>query len=197
MKCENCNSEHHGKYGSGRFCKVECSRSYSTRNDTNEELKKSICVNCKKEIYIKKRSPHTVKCDECKNKKVERIKQPKKCLECSNLFFGNKFCSSSCATMYNKKKKWLDIEKNNGIGNYGIRTIKNYLIYKRGHQCEICKATKWMGQNIPLVLDHINGRAKDNRLENLQLVCGNCDMQLPTYKSKNKNSDRQRVGKYK
>lgn len=48
----------------------------------------------------------------------------------------------------------------------------------------------WMNQPIPLILYHINGRASDDRLENLRLVCGNCDMQLPTYKSKNKHSDR-------
>lgn len=47
-----------------------------------------------------------------------------------------------------------------------------------------------MNQPIPLILYHINGRASDDRLENLRLVCGNCDMQLPTYKSKNKHSDR-------
>lgn len=49
-----------------------------------------------------------------------------------------------------------------------------------------------MGNPIPLVLDHINGKSSDNNLENLRLVCGNCDMQLPTYKSKNKNSERRK-----
>ena len=39
-------------------------------------------------------------------------------------------------------------------------------------------------------MDHINGRASDNRRENLRLICPNCDSQLPTYKSRNKNSDR-------
>lgn len=48
----------------------------------------------------------------------------------------------------------------------------------------------WMNKPIPLVLDHINGDGLDDRLENLRLVCCNCDAQLPTYKSKNKHSTR-------
>src|SRR5699024_4240594 len=31
-----------------------------------------------------------------------------------------------------------------------------------------------------LILDHINGNNKDDRLENLRWVCPNCNMQLPT-----------------
>lgn len=37
-----------------------------------------------------------------------------------------------------------------------------------------------------LILDHINGINNDNRLENLRIVCPNCDATLDTYKSKNK-----------
>ena len=29
MKCENCNREHDGSYGSGRFCSDHCRRVYS------------------------------------------------------------------------------------------------------------------------------------------------------------------------
>jgi hypothetical protein len=43
----------------------------------------------------------------------------------------------------------------------------------------------WHGKRVVLVLDHINGINNDNRLENLRLVCSNCDSQLPTYKSRN------------
>lgn len=39
-------------------------------------------------------------------------------------------------------------------------------------------------------IDHINGHANNNTRTNLRLICPNCDSQLDTYKSKNKNSDR-------
>ena len=43
---------------------------------------------------------------------------------------------------------------------------------------------------MPVVMDHIDGNS-DNWLDsNLRLVCGNCDMQLPTYKNKNKGKGR-------
>jgi hypothetical protein len=40
------------------------------------------------------------------------------------------------------------------------------------------------------ILDHIDGKASNNRRDNLRCICPNCDSQLDTYKSKNKNSDR-------
>ena len=43
----------------------------------------------------------------------------------------------------------------------------------------------WQEKKLSLVLDHINGVKKDNRLSNLRFVCPNCDSQLPTFKSKN------------
>lgn len=60
----------------------------------------------------------------------------------------------------------------------------------RGHACEICGLTEWMGKPIPLVYDHVDGDCMNGSLINARLVCGNCDMQLSTYKSKNKNSGR-------
>lgn len=67
---------------------------------------------------------------------------------------------------------------------------KRYLIETRGLTCEVCEGTEWMGRPMPLVLDHVNGNAADWRVSNLRLVCGNCDMQLPTYKSRNRGKGR-------
>ncbi len=108
---------------------------------------------------------------------------------------GTSFCSQSCnAKWFNHLRhiqKMKKVEETNGVG-CDFRRIKEYILETRGHRCEICGTETWMGKPVPLILDHINGRASDDRLDNLRLVCCNCDAQLPTYKSKNKNSDRKK-----
>lgn len=48
----------------------------------------------------------------------------------------------------------------------------------------------WNGAELNFVLDHIDGDASNSSRSNLRLVCPNCDSQLPTFKSRNKNSAR-------
>lgn len=53
--------------------------------------------------------------------------------------------------------------------------------------CSICtQPPEWQGKPLTLILDHINGNNKDNRLENLRWVCPNCNQQLDTTGSKNR-----------
>ena len=54
--------------------------------------------------------------------------------------------------------------------------------------CSVCgQEPFWMGKPLTLILDHINGYNKDNRLENLRWVCPNCNSQLETTNAKNIN----------
>ena len=47
--------------------------------------------------------------------------------------------------------------------------------------CSICgQEPVWQGKELTLILDHINGKNKDDRLENLRWVCPNCNQQLDT-----------------
>ena len=39
----------------------------------------------------------------------------------------------------------------------------------------------WMGKKISLILDHKNGINSDYRLENLRIVCPNCNATLDTH----------------
>lgn len=54
----------------------------------------------------------------------------------------------------------------------------------KAHQCERCKRNLWNEQKIPLELHHINGNNKDNRLENLQLLCPNCHALTDNYRNR-------------
>jgi hypothetical protein len=48
--------------------------------------------------------------------------------------------------------------------------------------CELCgQNEEWQGRHMSLILDHINGVADDNRLENLRIVCPNCNATLDTH----------------
>lgn len=51
--------------------------------------------------------------------------------------------------------------------------------------CSSCNLKTWIGQPIPLELDHINGVNDDNRLVNLRLLCPNCHALTNNYRGKN------------
>ena len=97
------------------------------------------------------------------------------------------YCNRECC----QRHRFLKIHELFLQGKISHRhTLRNHLLYVRGYKCEICGLTEWLGQPIPLILDHKDGNWQNDFPENLQLVCGNCDMQLPTYKAKNKGRGR-------
>lgn len=55
------------------------------------------------------------------------------------------------------------------------------------NKCQLCGLEKeWQGKPIVLRLDHINGINDDHRLENLRIICPNCDSQTDTFTGRNK-----------
>jgi hypothetical protein len=53
-------------------------------------------------------------------------------------------------------------------------------------RCELCGQSElWHGRRMSLILDHVNGVHDDNRLENLRIVCANCNATLDTHCGRN------------
>lgn len=120
-------------------------------------------------------------------------KYDKYCFVCGNLKSSvyNKYCDS-CISIKVYKRKSVD-EYTTSTGR------RNSLISKRGHICERCKTSQWMGDKVPLQVHHIDGNSDNNSEENLLLLCANCHMQTPNYSGKNignaSNSKRSRYMK--
>lgn len=91
---------------------------------------------------------------------------------------------------YTKRKNKIElcdilIEKSSYSNNGRIKEK----LYKKGLKeriCEKCGQDEiWYGEKMSLILDHINGVHNDNRIENLQIVCSNCNATLSTHGGKN------------
>lgn len=126
-----------------------------------------------------------------------RRKKDCTCLNCSKIFYPyrgrtGKYCSNKCQQEYQSRNKYKHYLQNQD-SYYGkdISWIKKYLLEEQNYRCSICGIENtWNNKTLVLILDHIDGHSNNNRKTNLRLVCPNCDSQLDTYKSKNKNSDR-------
>ncbi|MGN0191222.1 MAG: HNH endonuclease, partial [Candidatus Cryptobacteroides sp.] len=55
-------------------------------------------------------------------------------------------------------------------------------------RCERCGRTTWQGFDIPLEVHHINGDNKDDRIENLSILCPNCQALTDSHRGKNNKS---------
>ncbi len=88
------------------------------------------------------------------------------------------YCSNRCQGDYTLKKRF----KEGTRWNYAMR---NYIIRERGEKCEKCGIAEWNKNVLSFHVDHINGDRKDNRFENLKILCPNCHSQTDTFASKN------------
>lgn len=101
-------------------------------------------------------------------------KTVKKRLDAFGIDYSNFICKK---TLRNEENVFV---KNSTASQYTLRRwyLKgNYTPYV----CSLCNQEPfWNGKVLTLILDHINGFNKDNRLENLRWVCPNCNQQLET-----------------
>jgi hypothetical protein len=125
------------------------------------------------------------------------MKQERYCEFCGELLTKSsqkKYCSDACARKHQFKKR-CDLVDETGmfpasgrLNETDRRFAKRYLENKHGHVCAICGRSVWNNDPIPLVADHLDGNSENHSVDNLRLICPNCDAQQSTYKSRNLTS---------
>lgn len=125
------------------------------------------------------------------------------CLNCrEQISSKKKFCNNKCQKEFQYKnyiKKWKNDEIDGLRGEYQISMyIKTYLFKKYNNKCARCG---WGEKNIytntiPLEIEHIDGNYRNNKEENLVLLCPNCHSLTSTYKGANLNNGRKSRKKY-
>ncbi len=109
-----------------------------------------------------------------------------------------KFCCQEHCNQYRVQEninKWLNGEDEGWSGTGIKKFIRNYLLEKANYKCQICgwgEINPYSGL-IPVEIHHKDGNYKNNKLDNLEVLCPNCHSLTDTYKSLNQDSVRDRI----
>lgn len=207
-KCLNCEKDTRNY----KFCSRKCSYAYNNKILGREyrEIKESnyyknpkICLICKNIIsYEKRRNRFCGSSCFAKhnNTGVRRHgKFPGHCLVCGKKLRSsiNKCCSHKCAVKREKDefiKKWLGGEINGLRGKDRLsKFIRDYLFEKHNEKCQKCgwsKRNEWTNK-VPLTVHHMDGNWRNNKQNNLELLCPNCHSLTKFYGIKNKGRGRE------
>lgn len=104
------------------------------------------------------------------------------------------FCSNKCQTDFKHIifiNEWL-VGKRKVVTKNISGYIKRFLLEKYENKCSLCG---WNKKNpstgkVPLEVDHQDGNADNNSLENVRLLCPNCHALTPSFRNLNKGNGR-------
>lgn len=175
------------------FCKY-CGKEITGRNRNTKKFCNSSCA----ASYNNRLRPKKTKKEKTKSGQIKKSIENKErfCVNCGKplkKYHQSFFCSLSCSTEHKYLdyiKRWKNGEEDGLKGEYGIsQKIRKYLKEKFGNKCQICGwgETNIFTGNVPLEVHHIDGDYRNNKEENLQLLCPNCHSLTETFKNSNKN----------
>lgn len=102
----------------------------------------------------------------------------------------NTYCSIKCQQNYQRVKKVKAFLAGKYVGKKllyrSFEWTRKLVEETYGSKCNECGISKWKNKNITLEVNHIDGKAYNNTLKNLELLCPNCHSQTSTFRNKNR-----------
>jgi hypothetical protein len=153
--CPKCNKEHNLN---GKFCGKSCANS-RTFSNLSIQKKRESNLNFFNSLTEEERK----KLSEDKRLKYDYPEQQRKAAETK------------------RQQSW-----SRPYEEMGNESVKRRLLYERVHKCEHCGVgDNWNNKPLMVELDHIDGNNKNNKVDNLRLLCPNCHSQTPTFRARN------------
>lgn len=173
MKCEKCNIEHDGTYGSGRFCSEHCARSSACGDDNKRKEKNLKIGRSLKGNKFPKHRKENPKAGKKRKYSQETIRKR----------------SLALIAINKAKRSRLPFEE------LDERWQKQILLEECGHKCTECgQGEEWNGKRLVLQIHHIDGDGKNRTKANSRIVCPNCHTQTDTWGNHGKKIlDKERV----
>lgn len=161
MKCEKCNTEHDGSFGSGRYCSIKCAKSRTFSEETKQK-KREANIN----TMHKKKIEEPIKWAEwCEKQRMNSLKHGPR--------------------LSKERKAVYDAKPWEELGKDGKR---RRVIEEQKHACNLCGLSHWRGNMLSLEIEHRDGNHFNDLRENLEALCPNCHSLTETWRGRNKDS---------
>lgn len=132
---------------------------------------------------------------QCSSARFRKHHERKPCAVCGKIvsLVKQTYCSQQChrAGEFERRRRLLESGGYCGV-NYCNGYIRKYLVHRFGERCSRCgwDARHPLTGRVPVEVEHIDGDWRNNRVENLTLLCPNYHSLTATYRALNRGRGR-------